>query len=60
MNAENSVMVMEADLQRLRQAQRDGGFPDAAVRKDRLQRCIDLLVDNQDALVRLISVRCPR
>ncbi|MCX2980350.1 coniferyl aldehyde dehydrogenase [Halieaceae bacterium IMCC14734] len=51
MDTENSVLVMEADLQRLRQAQRDDGFPNAAVRKDRLQRCIDLLVDHQDALV---------
>lgn len=55
MDAQNNVEMMEADLQRLRQAQRNGGFPDAAVRKDRLQRCIDLLVDNQDALVEALD-----
>ena len=55
MDTENSVLMMQSHLERLRQAQRADGFPDAAVRKDRLQRCIDLLVDNQDALVEAID-----
>ena len=50
----NSVVTpdaMQVQLQRLRKAQRAGGFPDANTRKDRLQRCINLLVENQEDLV---------
>lgn len=49
----NSIVTpdsMQLQLQRLRKAQRSHGIPDANTRKDRLQRCIDLLVDNQDVL----------
>ena len=54
----NSVVipdVMELQLQRLRNAQRAGGFPDADTRKARLQRCIDLLVENQEDLVNVLD-----
>ena len=46
---------MQAQLQRLRDAQRAGGFPNADTRKERLQRCIDLLVENQDDLVKALD-----
>jgi coniferyl-aldehyde dehydrogenase len=54
----NSVVtpdLMQMQLQRLRRAQRAGGFPDAATRKQRLRRCIDLLVENQDELVNTLD-----
>ena len=47
--------TMQAQLQRLRQAQRAGGFPGAATRKERMQRCINLLVENQDDLVNALD-----
>jgi coniferyl-aldehyde dehydrogenase len=47
--------TMAAQLQRLKQAQRKGGYPSAHTRKDRLQRCINLLVDNQDDLARALD-----
>ncbi len=49
----NSIVTpdtMQLQLQKLRKAQRSHGVPDANTRKDRLQRCIDLLVENQDVL----------
>jgi coniferyl-aldehyde dehydrogenase len=46
---------MQQQLQRLRQAQRADGIPDATTRKNRLQRCIDLLVDNEDDLVNALD-----
>ena len=51
MNSAVTPNLMQAQLQRLRDAQRAGGFPNANTRKERLQRCIDLLVENQDDLV---------
>ena len=51
MNSAVTPDAMQLQLQRLRKAQRAGGIPDAATRKDRLKRAIDLLVDNQDELV---------
>jgi coniferyl-aldehyde dehydrogenase len=49
------VAKMEAQLDALRGAQRQGGYPSAGVRKERLLRCIDLLVDNQDALAEALD-----
>ena len=49
----NSVVnpdAMQTQLQLLKQSQRVGGIPDAETRRNRLQRCIDLLVENQDEL----------
>lgn len=49
----NSVVTpdtMQLQLQNLRQAQRQAGIPDASTRKDRLQRAVNLLVENQDIL----------
>jgi coniferyl-aldehyde dehydrogenase len=51
MNSAVTPDVMQVQLQRLRKAQRAGGFPDAGTRKERLQRCINLLVENQEELV---------
>lgn len=54
----NSIVIpdsMQLQLQRLRKAQRSHGVPDANTRKDRLQRCIDLLVDNQDVLANTLD-----
>lgn len=51
MNSED----MQVRLDRLRKAQRRDGFPSAAVRKDRLRRCIDLLADNQHALAEALD-----
>jgi coniferyl-aldehyde dehydrogenase len=51
MNSVQTPNTIEAQLQRLRKAQRVDGIPDAATRKERLQRCINLLFENQDALV---------
>lgn len=54
----NSIVTpdtMQTQLQRLRQAQRAEGYPDAAKRKERLQRCVDLLVDHQDALAKALD-----
>lgn len=54
----NSVVTpdtMQLQLQQLRKAQRSHGIPDANTRKDRLQRCIDLLVDHQDILVNTLD-----
>lgn len=55
MNSAVTSDVMQAQLQRLRRAQRAGGFPDANARKERLQRCINLLVENQDDLVNALD-----
>jgi coniferyl-aldehyde dehydrogenase len=55
MNSAVNPDAMQSQLRRLRQAQRAGGIPDAATRKDRLQRCIDLLVDHQDDLVNALD-----
>lgn len=46
---------MQSQLKRLRDAERSEGFPDAATRIARLQRCIDLLVENQDDLVHALD-----
>ncbi len=46
---------LTATLERLRAAQLAGGIPDAAERKRRLQKAVDLLVDNQDAIVRALD-----
>lgn len=54
----NSIVTpdsMQLQLQRLRKAQRSHGVPDANTRKDRLQRCIDLLVENQDVLANTLD-----
>ena len=41
MNSAAQIDTMQEQLQRLRKAQRLGGLPDVATRKDRLQRAID-------------------
>ncbi|MDJ0865537.1 MAG: coniferyl aldehyde dehydrogenase [Myxococcota bacterium] len=46
---------LNAKLESLRAAQLSGGIPSVAVRKARLQKCIDLLVDNQEAIVRTLD-----
>ena len=46
---------LQLQLKRLRSAQRVAGFPNATVRKERLQRCINLLVENQDDLVNALD-----
>ncbi len=55
MNSAVTPDTMRAQLLRLKKAQRAGGFPNAKTRKDRLQRCIDLLVENQDDLVNALD-----
>jgi coniferyl-aldehyde dehydrogenase len=55
MNSAVTPDTMQAQLLHLKKAQREGGFPDANTRKDRLQRCIDLLVENQDDLVNALD-----
>ena len=55
MNSAVTPDAMQAVLQRLRRAQRTGGIPDANTRKERLQRCINLLVENQDDLVNALD-----
>ena len=46
---------LRTKLDTLRAAQLAGGIPRVEVRKARLQKCIDLLVDNQDAIVRALD-----
>ena len=41
---------LQAQFDTMRAAQLAGGIPSAELRKQRLQKCIELLVDNQDAL----------
>lgn len=55
MNSLVNPDAMQLQLQHLRQAQRAAGIPDASTRRERLQRCIDLLVDNQDDLVNALD-----
>lgn len=55
MNAPVTPDTMNMQLQRLRKAQRAEGYPSAAVRKERLQRCINMLVDHQDDLVNTLD-----
>lgn len=55
MNSAATPEAMQAQLQRLRRAQRAGGIPDANARKERLQRCINLLVESQDDLVNALD-----
>ncbi|MFT4520043.1 MAG: coniferyl-aldehyde dehydrogenase [Halioglobus sp.] len=55
MNTAVTPDTMQLQLQRLRKAQREGGIPDAAARKERLQRCINLLVENQEILVNTLD-----
>ncbi|MEM7412363.1 MAG: coniferyl aldehyde dehydrogenase [Myxococcota bacterium] len=47
--------TLRAKLETMRAAQRASGIPTAAVRKERLQKCVDLLVDNQDAIVKALD-----
>lgn len=46
---------LRSKLEEMRAAQLADGIPTAAVRKARLQKCIDLLVDNQDAIVKALD-----
>jgi len=46
---------MSAQLKSMKQAQRSAPYPDSATRKDRLQRAINLLVENQDDLVNALD-----
>jgi coniferyl-aldehyde dehydrogenase len=55
MNTAVNPDTMNLQLQRLRKAQRAEGIPTAAVRKERLQRCIDMLVDHQEILVNTLD-----
>jgi len=55
MNAPVTLDTMTMQLQKLRAAQRAEGCPSANVRKERLQRCIDMLVDHQDDLVNALD-----
>ena len=47
--------TLNASLERMRAAQLESGIPSAAERKARLQKGIDLLVDNQDAIVKALD-----
>ncbi len=55
MNSPVILDTMNIQLQNLRAAQRVQGYPSASVRKERLQRCIDMLVDHQDDLVNALD-----
>ena len=55
MNTAVTPDTMQLQLQRLRKAQRAEGIPTAEVRQERMQRCIDLLVDNQEILVNTLD-----
>ncbi len=55
MNTAVTPDTMNLQLARLRKAQRADAYPSAAVRKERLQRCIDMLVDHQDELVNALD-----
>lgn len=55
MNAPVTLDTMTMQLEKLRAAQRAEGCPSANVRKERLQRCIDMLVDHQDDLVNALD-----
>lgn len=46
---------LNARLDRMRAAQRASGIPSAEQRKARLQRCVDLLVDHQSAIVKALD-----
>ena len=55
MNAPVTLDTMNIQLKTVRAAQRAEGYPSASIRKERLQRCIDLLVDHQDDLVNALN-----
>ncbi len=46
---------LKSRLEAMRAAQLASGIPTAAVRKARLQKCVDLLVDHQDAIVEALD-----
>ena len=46
---------LRSKLEEMRAAQLADGITTAAVRKARLQKCVDLLVDNQDAIVKALD-----
>ena len=50
MNSPDVASTLQIQFTQMKQKQLAEGIPSAAVRKDRLQRCIDLLVDNKDTL----------
>ena len=52
---ENLEANLNASLESMRAAQLAEGIPTAAVRKARLQKCIDLLVDNQDPIAKALD-----
>ena len=55
MNSTNVTAQIEKQYARMKQVQLREGIPSAAVRKDRLQRCIDLLVDHKDELSKALE-----
>lgn len=55
MNSAITPDTMNSQLKCLRKAQRTEGIPSAGARKDRLQRCINMLVDHQDDLVNALD-----
>ena len=46
---------LSAKLEQMKAAQLAGGIPTAAERKARLQKCVDLLVDHQSAIVKALD-----
>ena len=54
-NSSNVTAQIEAQYARMKQVQLREGIPNAAVRKDRLQRCINLLVDHKDELSKALE-----
>tara|TARA_B100000767_G_scaffold274580_1_gene308060 strand:- start:125 stop:1567 length:1443 start_codon:yes stop_codon:yes gene_type:complete len=50
LNSADIATQIEAQYAHMKKVQLREGMPSAAVRKDRLQRCIDLLVDHKDEL----------
>lgn len=55
MNGIDITAQIEAQYIHMKQVQLREGIPSAAVRKDRLQRCINLLVDHKDELSKALE-----
>ncbi len=55
MNSPDIAAQLQMQFSQMKQKQLADGIPDAAMRKDRLQRCIDLLVDNREALAQALD-----
>ena len=55
MNSADITAQIEAQYTHMKQVQLREGIPSAAVRKDRLQRCINLLVDHKDELSKALE-----